>query len=136
MSATRSATSTFTPGAKRALNGEHVFNMAKVNHLQGGPDYSSAQGAVVEGDKIIVGFMRMAKGSGAEAHSHPNEQWVYVIQGAIEATVNGKTVQAKTGDVLYFPSNAVHSTKVLGNEDCVFFTCKDATHSLQGIKVK
>ena len=135
MTDTRSKTGTYTPGAKRAGPGEYVFNMAKVNQLKGGPDYSSAQGSVVEGDKIIVGFMRMAKGTHADPHKHPNEQWVYVIQGEIEATVDGKTTTAKAGDVIYFPSNAVHSTRIISDEDVVFFTCKDATHSLQGIKV-
>lgn len=136
MADTRSPTGTYTPGAKRALAGEHVFNMAKVNSLQGGPDYSSAQGAVVEGDKMIVGLMRMAKGSGAEPHSHPNEQWIYLIEGACQITIDGKVCDAKAGDVIYVPGNAVHSTKVGAERDAVFFTCKDATHSLQGIKVK
>ena len=134
--ATRSATGTFTPGAKRAGKGEHVFNMAKVNQLQGGPDYSTAQGAVVEGDKMIVGLMRMAKGTGAQPHSHPNEQWIYLIEGACRFTIDGKSFDARAGDVVYVPSNAVHSTKVAPDRDAVFFTCKDATHSLQGIKVK
>ncbi len=132
----REANQTYTPGAKRAGKGEYVFNMAQVNHLKGGPDYSSANGAVVEGDKIIVGLMRMPKGSGADAHHHINEQWIYLIQGAIETIVDGTTITAKAGDVVYIPSNAVHSTKVTSDEDVVFFTCKDATASLQGIKVK
>src|SRR5215510_12787841 len=67
-----------TPGAKRAAPGEHVFDLAKVNHILGGPDYSSANGACVEGDRMIVGLMRMAAGTGAEPHSHPNEQWIYI----------------------------------------------------------
>jgi quercetin dioxygenase-like cupin family protein len=132
----RGTNETYTPGAKRAGAGEHVFSMAKVNTLQGGPDYSSAVGGVVEGDKIIVGLMRMAKGSHADPHHHPNEQWVYLIQGEIETTVDGKTMTAKAGDVVYFPANAVHSTRVTSSEDVVFFTCKDAIASLQGIKVK
>jgi hypothetical protein len=28
-----------TPGAKRAGAGEHHFELAKVNHIKGGPDY-------------------------------------------------------------------------------------------------
>ena len=44
-----------TPGAKRAGPGEYVFNLAKVNHILGGPDYSTANGACVEGDRMIVG---------------------------------------------------------------------------------
>ena len=48
-----------TPGAKRAGDGEYVFDLAKVNHILGGPDYSTANGACVEGDRMIVGLMRM-----------------------------------------------------------------------------
>src|ERR1700755_2848340 len=55
-----------TPGAKRAGNGEYVFDLAKVNHILGGPDYSTANGACVEGDRMIVGLMRMPAGTGAE----------------------------------------------------------------------
>jgi hypothetical protein len=37
-----------TPGAKRAGPGEHLFdlaNLAKVNKIKGGPDYSSVEGS-------------------------------------------------------------------------------------------
>ena len=60
-----------TPGATRAGPGEYVFDLAKVNHILGGPDYSTANGACVEGDRMIVGLMRMPAGTGAEPHSHP-----------------------------------------------------------------
>jgi len=42
-----------TPGAKRAGPGEYIFNLANVNHILGGPDYSTANGACVEGDRMI-----------------------------------------------------------------------------------
>ena len=54
-----------TPGAKRAAPGEYVFDLATVNKIMGGPDYSTANGACVEGDRMIVGLMRMAAGSGS-----------------------------------------------------------------------
>ena len=60
-----------TPGATRAGDGEYLFDLAKVNHILGGPDYSTANGACVEGDRMIVGLMRMPAGTGAEPHSHP-----------------------------------------------------------------
>jgi hypothetical protein len=50
-----------TPGATRAGNGAYVFEMASVNHVMGGPDYSTAEGSCVEGDRIIVALMRMKK---------------------------------------------------------------------------
>jgi len=123
-----------TPGAKRASPGEHVFDLAKVNHILGGPDYSTANGACVEGDRMIVGLMRMPAGTGAEPHSHPNEQWIYILEGTFTGDVGGKPFEAKAGSVLYIPANMIHSGKATKDRDVVFFTVKDASHGLQGIK--
>lgn len=65
-----------TPGAKRAAPGEYVFDLRTMQKIMGGPAYSTAHGPCVEGDRMIVGLMRMKAGTGAEAHSHPNEQWI------------------------------------------------------------
>jgi len=123
-----------TPGAKRAGPGEHVFDLAKVNHILGGPDYSTANGACVEGDRMIVGLMRMPAGTGAAAHSHPNEQWIYILQGTFAGEIEGRPFQANAGSVVYVPANAVHSGKASKDSDVVFFTVKDASHSLHGVK--
>jgi mannose-6-phosphate isomerase-like protein (cupin superfamily) len=123
-----------TPGAKRAGPGEYVFELSKVNHIMGGPEYSTANGACVEGDRMIVALMRMPAGTGAEPHSHPNEQWIYVLEGTFRANVGGKDVEVKPGSVLYIPSNTVHSGKATPDGDVLFFTVKDASHSLHGIK--
>ena len=95
-----------TPGAKRAGEGEYVFDLARVNYIMGGPDYSSANGACVEGDRMIVGLMRMPAGTGAEPHSHPNEQWIYILQGTFRAKIGDTEVEAKPGSVIYVPSNS------------------------------
>jgi len=123
-----------TPGAKRAGPGEYVFELDKVNHILGGPAYSTANGSCVEGDRMIVALMRMPAGTGAEPHSHPNEQWIYVLEGTFRANVGGQDVEVKPGSVLYIPSNTVHSGKATPEGDVVFFTVKDASHSLHGIK--
>jgi quercetin dioxygenase-like cupin family protein len=123
-----------TPGAKRAGQGEYLFDLAKVNQILGGPDYSTAAGACVEGDRMIVGLMRMAAGTGAEPHSHPNEQWIYILEGTFQTKIGDKQLEAKPGSVLYVPANIVHSGKATPEADVVFFTCKDASHSLHGTK--
>jgi quercetin dioxygenase-like cupin family protein len=123
-----------TPGAKRAGPGEYYFDMAKLNHIMGGPEYSSANGTCVEGDRMMVALMRKPAGTGAEPHSHPNEQWIFVIEGTLDADVGGKKERVEAGSVIYVPSNVVHSTKVVGDRDVVFFTCKDTSHGLHGIK--
>jgi quercetin dioxygenase-like cupin family protein len=123
-----------TPGAKRAGAGEYVFDLRNVNHIPGGPEYSTANGACVEGDRMIVGLMRMPAGTGAEPHSHPNEQWIYILEGTFRAKIADKEVEANAGSVIYIPANVVHSGKATAGGDVVFFTCKDASHSLHGMK--
>ena len=123
-----------TPGAKRAGGGEHHFELAKVNPIQGGPDYSTAVGACVEGDRMMVALMRMPAGTGAEPHSHPNEQWIFILEGTFRAEVGGQRIEAKPGSVIYIPSNAMHSGTATPDADVVFFTVKDTSHSLHGVK--
>jgi quercetin dioxygenase-like cupin family protein len=114
-----------TPGAKRAGPGEYLFDLGSEQKIMGGPAYSTAHGPCVEGDRMIVGLMRMTAGTGAEPHSHPNEQWIYVLEG---------TFSAKPGSVVYIPANTIHAGKATPEADVVFFTVKDASHSLHGIK--
>ena len=123
-----------TPGANRAAAGEYVFELAKLNHILGGPAYSTANGTCVEGERMMVALMRMPAGTGAEAHSHPNEQWIYILEGTFEAEVGGKAVTAPAGSVVYVPGNTMHSGKATAERDVVFFTVKDTSHSLHGIK--
>jgi quercetin dioxygenase-like cupin family protein len=123
-----------TPGAKRAGPGEYLFELAKLDPILGGPDYARAIGPCVEGDRMMFAVMRIPAGTGAEPHSHPNEQWMYVLEGNFTVTIEGKTVQARPGSVVYVPANLVHETRASPDGDVVFATVKDAVASLHGIK--
>ena len=123
-----------TPGAKRAGPGEYYFDMTTLHSIMGGPEYSSAVGGCVEGDRMIAAVMRMPAGTGSAAHSHPNEQWVYVLEGTMDWTVDGKRQSVKRGGVVYIPANIIHYATATADGDVVFFTVKDASHGLHGIK--
>ena len=123
-----------TPGAKRAAPGEYVFDLATVNKILGGPDYSTANGACVEGDRMIVGLMRMAAGTGAQPHSHPNEQWIYILEGTFRANIGGQDIEAPPGSVVYVPADTIHSGGATAERDVVFFTVKDSSWGLHGVK--
>ena len=116
------------------IPGEYLFDLASINHIKGGPGYSSVEGGCVEGERMIVALMRMPAGTGAEAHSHPNEQWIYVLQGSLRAKIGDQEIEAKPGCVVYVPSNVIHSAKAAPEADVVFFTVKDASHGLHGTK--
>lgn len=125
-----------TPGAHRAQDGEFVFNFSKVNQIMGGPEYSPVFGGCIEGDRMIVALMTAPAGKTSEPHSHPNEQWIYVLEGVMDLIVDGARHTAHPGEVIYIPANTIHCGGTPTDQDAKFFTVKDASHSLHGIKVK
>jgi quercetin dioxygenase-like cupin family protein len=100
----------------------------------GGPEYSTVYGPCVEGDRMMIGLMRMPAGTGSEPHSHPNEQWVYILEGRQEWEIAGKRSTVGPGSAIYVPANVIHHAKATPDRDVVFFTVKDTSHGLHGIK--
>ena len=100
-----------TPGAKRAAPGEYLFALATENHIKGGPAYSSAEGACIEGDRMMVALMRMTAGTGAEPHSHPNEQWIYILEGTFKGRIGEQPIEARPGSVIYIPADTIHEDR-------------------------
>jgi quercetin dioxygenase-like cupin family protein len=128
-----STSETKNAGATRAGSGRHVFDLARLGRIEAGPGYSTSEGPVVEGDRIQVGLITMRRGTGARPHSHPNEQWMYVLRGQGRAWVEGADEQPiGPGSLVFFPANAVHYAVASGDEDLVFFTCKDLSHGIVG----
>lgn len=125
-----------TPGAKRAGDGEYFFELTKVDPIKGGPAYSTAFGPCVEGDRMIVALMRIPAGTTSEPHTHPNEQWIYVLEGTFDFMVKGKRSMVKPGSLIYIPANALHSARATPDADVVFFTAKDGSHGLHGTKAQ
>lgn len=134
MSQSASRDAARTPGAKRAGPGEYIFELTKVNHIMGGPDYSTANGSCVEGERMMVALMRMPAGTGAEPHAHPNEQWIYVLEGSLDCHVGDVHTEVPAGSVVYIPSNTEHHARATPEGDVLFFTVKDTSHGLHGIK--
>jgi quercetin dioxygenase-like cupin family protein len=75
----------------------------------------------------------MPKGTGSRPHSHPNEQWTYVLQGALDCETDGVKFLATAGTLIYHPANSVHTSVAVPDKgDVVFFTCKDMSHGIWG----
>ena len=57
----------------------------------------------------------LAPGIAFGRHTHPGEEIIYVLAGAIEYDVDGKPpVTLRTGDVLFIPAGTIHAAKNVG----------------------
>ena len=52
-----------------------------------------------------------AAGASFPMHRHPGEEMIYVTDGVLEYVVDGKTVRAKAGEVLFVPYGVPHSAR-------------------------
>src|SRR6195952_6160193 len=70
----------------------------------------------VPGREVIQVRVDLAPGVAFGKHSHPGEEIIYVLEGALEYEVQGKPpVTLKAGDVLFIPAGAVHSARNVGS---------------------
>ena len=99
--------------------------MKSLDVIPAGTGYSTSKGGVVEGERMLVGYIHKAKGTGSRPHSHPNEQFNYILQGTLDVEIDGQKFQAKAGSVVYVPANMEHSMVALPEEDVIFIAIKD-----------
>ena len=136
---------TFAPARPR-----YVYDFAELDRVPEGPTSarvdakrllsgptlatgkSSTVGAVLTGRHLIVTLGRQARGTGARAHTHPNEQINYVVQGVMTGEIEGEEVFAPRDCLLHTPAMAVHTGMACPDEDLVFFAMKDTRHGIVG----
>ncbi|HET7158200.1 MAG TPA: cupin domain-containing protein, partial [Burkholderiales bacterium] len=94
---------------------------------------SSTIGAVLTGEHIAVALAGQAAGSGAKAHSHPNEQFNYILQGVMVSDIDDeKQTFGCEGMIVHTPSMSVHTGQACPDEDMLFFAMKDTRHGIVG----
>ena len=123
---------TKTEGAIKGGQGTYQYRLAKVKKVPAGTGYSTSHGGVVEGDRMLVGYIHKPRGTGSRMHSHPNEQFNLVVQGTLKGSVNGKRVMAPAGTLIYIPANAPHTLVSTPEEDVIFIAIKDLSHGIIG----
>jgi quercetin dioxygenase-like cupin family protein len=123
---------TKTEGAIKAGNGKYQFNLARVRKVEAGRGYSTSHGGVIEGERMLVGYIHKPRGTGSRMHSHKNEQFNLVVQGTLKGSVNGKRVVAPAGTLIYIPANAPHTLISTPDEDVIFVAIKDLSHGIIG----
>jgi len=66
----------------------------------------------VEGHETVQARIDIAPGAVASWHRHPGEEVIYVIEGALEYQLEGKSpVTLRAGEVLFVPSGVAHRAR-------------------------
>ncbi len=71
----------------------------------------------VSGERMTMAQLLFAKGGTVPRHQHENEQWTYVLEGALRFTVGEEEVIVRGGEILCIPPNVPHGAVAL--EDSV-----------------
>ena len=68
---------------------------------------------IISGEKAMVAQVFLKKGAVVPQHFHESEQITYILEGALEFELEGKTVVVNAGQVLRIPSNVPHRAVAL-----------------------
>ena len=111
---------------------QYYYDTKDMEKAEAGRNYSTAVGTWVEGERIIFGDICIPAGTKAEPHSHPNEQFIIVLQGRVRYDIEGDVKVVEKGEIVHIPPNIVHSAEVVGDEDFLFITAKDTSWGIHG----
>jgi quercetin dioxygenase-like cupin family protein len=73
----------------------------------------------VTGETVQVIRAEIAAGSDFPLHTHPHEQIIVVLQGALSFTVGTEVKIVKAGGVIHAPSGVPHGGRVVGEETVI-----------------
>ena len=133
MATRKRGSKTKTEGAIKGGNGRYQFALAQVKDVPAGTGYSTSHGGVVEGERMLVGYIHKERGTGSRMHTHRNEQFNLVVRGTLVGSVNGKKIRAPAGTLIYIPANAPHTLVAdPQDKDVIFIAIKDLSQGIIG----
>ncbi len=96
---------------------------------------STSHGAGVVGERMSVGLVHKARGTGSKPHQHVCEQFNFVLRGTLMGEIDGEPFRCPKGSVIHIPANTPHSIIAdPDDEDVIFYVCKDAAAALGDMK--
>ena len=71
---------------------------------------------LITGDRMMLAHVYLKKGCIVPKHSHENEQFTYILEGALHFWIGddgAEEVVVRAGEVLHIPSNVPHKAEAL-----------------------
>ena len=112
--------------------GQHLYHMKEMEAYKIGPHYSTSEGTAVKGENVQIVYVNKPKGTGSRLHTHPNEQFNFVIKGKLKYKVNDEEGIAEPGDLIHIPANAEHYCVTTEEEDAIYLASKDTSYFIAG----
>lgn len=77
----------------------------------------------VYGENGTMARLFIKRGAGVARHSHANEEYSWVLSGAVKYSVDGREIELRAGDAVVIPPSEPHSAVALeDSEIALFFT--------------
>ncbi len=129
------------------ISGKQLCYVYDIGNLNAVPDYatsaeviarnfiskkSSSFGAALRGEKLQVGHIHKGVGSGTKLHTHPNEQFSFVLDGTMIYEIGGQTIEAPPLSATHIPPGTQHSAIASATGDVLTFVAKDTSHGMSG----
>ena len=74
----------------------------------------------ITGERLQLIWAYFEPGGQYEMHSHPHEQFSFMVAGRMLLKVGDQQKEVSPGDMWYAPPNVVHGGDLLGDEPVVF----------------
>jgi|KBSSwiStaDraftv2_1062776.scaffolds.fasta_scaffold04377_10 quercetin dioxygenase-like cupin family protein len=71
------------------------------------------------GAQATMAMHRVSRTAVTVAHAHPEEQFVYVLDGQLDYAVESTTYALGPGDVLRIPPNVVHRSQTVSEQPAI-----------------
>lgn len=71
---------------------------------------------IINGDQMMLAHVYLRKGAIVPRHSHHNEQFTYILEGALRFWIGEdehEMIDVRAGEVLRIPSNVQHKAEAL-----------------------
>ena len=70
---------------------------------------------LITGDRVMLAHVYLKKGCVVPRHAHENEQFTYILEGALRFLVgeDGREMVVRAGEVLHLPGNVPHEALAL-----------------------
>ena len=71
---------------------------------------------IINGERMMLTHVYLRKGAVVPRHSHHNEQFTYILEGALRFWIGeegSEVIDVRAGEVLHIPSNVPHKAEAL-----------------------